>query len=442
MRILMIDPSFRHQGKLLKFRRIGYFPLTLPRLAACLPSGHEVTLIHEKAEEVDVSRPFDLVFFTTMGSNLTRAEELAASFRGRGVRTVVGGFSARPFLERCRERFDAVVLGDGEDLLPTIVADAEAGRLGERPGRVYENLAPSIEHLPVPRYDLVPREIVGDIVPLEASRGCPNHCDFCAVTTLYGPAFRKRDADEVLRDFRAARERFGRRMYYFTDPNFTADMAHAKDIIRGFVGQGVAWLASVDIRALEDEEFLALARTSGCFSLQIGFETLSAKELHSVGKGFAATRDYGALIKRAQSFGIPIVALLMVGFDTDTPAVFKDLRRFLERHRVPLAVTHPVIPIPGTALHAKLAAEGRLLKMEPEECDGLHLHFQPRHFPGNDLIERYWRFSEELFSLRSIVRRFLWSGVLKNPLAYLILGITNLMAGRVARRRLPPGMYD
>lgn len=442
MRVLMIDPSFRHQGHLLKFRRIGYFPLTLPRLAACLPPGVEVTLIHEKAQEVDTTQSWDLVLFTTMGSNLARAEELSAVFRANGARTVVGGFSVRPFLGRCREHFDAVVLGDGEGLLPLIIADAEAGRLGERPGRVYENLAPPIDHLPVPRYDLVPREIVGEIVPLEASRGCPNCCDFCAVTTLYGPAYRQRNPAEVLRDLNAARTRFGRRMYFFTDPNFTADMAHAKEIIRGLVGQGIAWLASVDIRALEDDEFLRLARDSGCFSLQIGFETLSATELHGVKKGFAAKRDYGALIRRAQSFGIPIVALLMVGFDTDTPATFRELRRFLERHRVPLAVTHPLIPIPGTPLHAKLAQEARLLPIEPEDCDGLHLHFIPRNFGVGELIERYWKFSEGLFSLRSIVRRFLWPGILKNPLAYLVLAITNVLAGRVARRRLPPGMYD
>ncbi|RCK75967.1 MAG: BchE/P-methylase family protein [Candidatus Ozemobacter sibiricus] len=440
MRVALIDPSFIHQGRLLKLKRVGYFPLTMPRLAACFPPETQLTLIYEKCQEVDVDVPYDLVLFTTMGPNLVRAEELAARFRQRGIPTVVGGYSVPPFLERCQAHFDAVVVGDGEAIIPRLLSDLAAGRRQ----RVYTDLAPSLERLPPPRFDLVPAGVMGDVAPVEASRGCPNACTFCAVTALYGARARRVPVADVLRDARQARRELGRRLIYFTDPNFAADMAHAKEILRGLIAAdlGLGWLASVDLRALADEEFLRLARASGCFTLQVGLETLEHQNLHAVNKSFAARLDQTAAVRRARAHGIPVVALMMLGFDADTPATFRQVQSFLEREKIPLAVLHPVVPIPGTPLHARLAAEGRLLPIDPADADGLHLHFRPRHFTPERFFDAYWRLNRRLLSGRSIARRFLHAGWLRNPLAYLILLVTSFLARSVVDRRLPMGMYE
>ncbi|NLI77262.1 MAG: B12-binding domain-containing radical SAM protein [Candidatus Riflebacteria bacterium] len=441
MHVALVDPTFRHQGRLLKLRRVGYFPLTLPRLAACFPAGTKITLVYEKCQEIDTQAPYDLVLFTTMGSNLVRAEELSAVFRQRGIPTVVGGYSVAPFLDRCRRNFDAVALGDGEEIIPRLLADLAGGRLAS----VYQGVTADLTRLPPPRFDLVPPGVMGDIAPVETSRGCPNACDFCAVTAFYGGRQHRADVPTVLRDVRAVRETLGRRLVYFTDPNFAADMEHAKAVLRGLqaLDAGVGWLASVDIRALQDEEFLRLARASGCFSLQVGFETLHPEQLRAVNKGFAARADYGEAIGRARAHGVPVVALMMLGFDTDTPATFGQVLRFLETSRLPLAVLHPVIPIPGTPLYDRLAREGRLTGLDPAETDGLHLHFVPRHFAPDAFLEGFWRLNRRLFGLRSVVRRFLHPDTFRNPLAYALLLFTNLfLAGPLVRRRLPLGMYE
>ncbi|HNV69548.1 MAG TPA: hypothetical protein PKO06_07630, partial [Candidatus Ozemobacteraceae bacterium] len=121
---------------------------------------------------------------------------------------------------------------------------------------------------------------------------------------------------------------------------------------------------------------------------------------------------------------------------------FPALRRFLEKNRIPLAVAHPVIPIPGTPLYDRLKSENRLFDVTPDLCDGLHVLYQPKHFTPEALTEAYWKFAAGLLSWRSIVRRFLWPGVLKNPLAWLVLLLSNLFSRDVVRRRLPPGMYQ
>jgi len=50
MKIALVDPSYYLAGQLIQLRRIGYFPATLPVLAAALPPGHEVSLHYEKCQ--------------------------------------------------------------------------------------------------------------------------------------------------------------------------------------------------------------------------------------------------------------------------------------------------------------------------------------------------------------------------------------------------------
>ncbi len=440
MHVAMIDPTVWHQGRLLKLARIGYFPLTLPRLAALVPPEHRVTVLHEKCEEVDAEAiNCDVAMFTTMGSNIVRAEELSAVFRRRGIPTVIGGYWASSFLDRCRENFDAVVLGDGEGLMPRLLDDVRQQRLQ----KVYENLAPSLADLPLPRYDLVPSRMIGDIIPVEASRGCPNACGFCAVSSVYGSVHRKRPVDHVVREIEAATRAWGRSLIYFTDPNFAADARFAKEILHRLVGRGVRWLASVDVRAVADREFLQLARASGCFCLQVGLETVSPASLGEVNKEFTARVDFSKLLAGARAEGIPIVALLMFGFDNDTAATFRRTLAFLEREKVPMAVTHIMAPIPGTPVYERLGREGRLLSTPLRDADGLHLFHQPLRMSADEFMREYWRFNERAASLRSLARRFLHRDVWRNPIAYLIMLATNLfLVRKVIQRRLPMGMYE
>jgi radical SAM superfamily enzyme YgiQ (UPF0313 family) len=439
MKVLLIDPTFYHEGGLYKTRRIGYFPLTLARLAACFPRDVDVALIYEKTREVPVTAAVDLVFFSVMGANLRRAIELSAEFRRCGVKTVIGGMSILGFSDLCREHFDVVAVGDAEGIIPELLEDFRRG--GLKPD--YESLCCPIASLPRPRFDLVPPEIVGSTIPIETSRGCCNGCRYCAITAFYRGGFRTRNSDEVLAEVDDLKNRFGMfKLFYFTDPNFTADMAHAKTVLRGLIGRKIAWLASADIKCLQDEEFLRLAAQSGCVNLQIGIETLFGKELAGANKTFASEADYAACLTRANLFGIPITALLMIGWDSDTPAALAELQRFLRAHHVALAVTHPIQPIPGTPLFHKWEAESRLLPVSLDALNGLEILFRPAHFTPEGLKKAYWRFNERFFATRSIVRRFFSPHILRNPLGYGLMLATNFFARDIVEKRLPAGMYE
>lgn len=439
MKIALVDPTYRLSGELVKLRSVGYPPLTLPALAAALPPGHEVRLFHEKCEEVPLEEPFDLVFFTTMGPNLIRAAELSAAFRASGARTVIGGWTAMAYADRFQDDFDTIVFGEAEGVLERIVEDAAAGRLEAS----YEDYLPDLSQLRTPRYDLVEPRLWGPITPIESSRGCANGCSFCAVTRYTMRRRRTIPAERVLESIETARRHFGHSTFYFTDPNFGVHREHALDLMERLVPLGIRWLASVDVRTLEDDEFLDLARKSGCFTLQVGFESLVPEKLDASSKGFAVPDRYPEMIARCHRRGIPLTALMMVGFDEDTPESFQAILSFLERNRIPLLVLHVMTPVRGTPLWDRVVAEGRLLEDPLEGGDGIHLFVQPKRMTVEDFEREFWHLVDAAFSLPSMIRRTFHRDFLRNPIAWILLFLTALLRTRPAlRRRWPPGMYE
>jgi radical SAM superfamily enzyme YgiQ (UPF0313 family) len=439
MRFAFIDPSYYYKGELIRLKRVGYPALTLPALAALVPLEHEVFLYYEKCEPLPLEEDFDLVFFATMGCNLVRAEEISAHFRGRGIPTAVGGWTTFPYAERCQEHFDVVVLGEGEGVVEEILVDLAAGSL--KP--CYENYHPDLSLVPVPRYELVNPKVRGPIIPVESSRGCANNCSFCAVSAFTKRSFRAIPVSRVLANIDHAREVYGQDFFYFTDPNFGSDRAHSLALMQALVSRKIHWLASVDIRVTEDEEFLDLARESGCFTLQVGFESVDPKNLEASHKGFVARYDYGEAVTRALDHGIPLTALMMVGFDSDTEATFPAILEFLETNHIPLVVLHVMTPIPRTALYQRIVSEGRLLREPLEEGDGLQLFIQPKHMSVERFEACFQELLQQAFSLRSLFKRYFYRGFFKAVRSHIILLLTNLFSTRRALARgYPPGMYE
>ena len=63
--------------------------------------------------------------------------------------------------------------------------------------------------------------------PVVASRGCPNGCEFCSVTRIYGQRVRKIPVSQVL-----AQVRRPEAIIAFLDDNLTADREYALELRR------------------------------------------------------------------------------------------------------------------------------------------------------------------------------------------------------------------
>src|SRR4030081_1310480 len=129
-----------------------------------------------------------------------RAYELADWYRARGSKVVLGGLHVLSCPDECAPHADALALGDGVQLWPRIVADAEAGRLQPRYAATYES---DYRDDPAPRRSLLPRKSFLTTSSLIATRGCHNRCGFCYLATedLHMP-YLVRDVEQVVAEFR------------------------------------------------------------------------------------------------------------------------------------------------------------------------------------------------------------------------------------------------
>ena len=105
-------------------------PLALAILAALTPKTHTIRAIDERLEAVPFAEPADLVAISVSTFSATRAYEIAANYRHRGVPVVMGGFHPTLQPEEALKHSDAVAMGDAEGSWSQVLGDAAAGSLG------------------------------------------------------------------------------------------------------------------------------------------------------------------------------------------------------------------------------------------------------------------------------------------------------------------------
>lgn len=396
-------------------RNDPFMPLSLPLLAATAP-GHDYALVDLLWDQrVDTAAEVDLVGISMRLTGETRAYEIADAFRRRGVKVVIGGPQASAVPLRARQHADAVAVGEGEPLWPVIVADAERGGLKDfyvcspvpfeapSPWSVHQvDGHPDLAGLPVPLRALYRRRYRFDTV--FAVRGCPIDCDFCAVPSLYGRRFRTRPADEVVAEIDTFRN-----YYYLLDDTVFGKPAtydYYLDLYARIAGlkKRRFWCGQGNLDAASDEkgrEVIRAAVRAGLLYVMVGMESISPATL----AGSGAIRKMGVRggedplermaenVRWLQDQGLVVSGWFVVGYETDTLATWDATLRFCKDHHV-IPVISPVKALPGTRLHARLAAQGRL-------DDTRFLNLRHPAMNDADVLAAWKRVAREGFSLRA-----------------------------------------
>lgn len=402
-RILLVAPTaLDARGQPIRQRRIYLPGLTLPMLAAATPAGYEIRLVSEAVHEIPYDEPWDLVGITTMGSGIVGSWRIAERFRERGAKVVLGGIGATLLgPDECRERADAVVVGEADELWPRVVEDFAAGR----PEPVYHpERLPHLDALPVPRYDLLDRAKLGYWLPVQAARGCPFTCDYCSVTSFFGHRYRKRPVEQVVRDVRAAKA-LGVRRIALIDDNIGVDWDYCAELWEALVPEKITWMSQCSLHIAKQPALLRLARRSGCVLLSIGIESMVPASLARHGKHFNDPAQYGAWVETIRAHGIEVSTEMIVGLEGDDAGVFERTYQFIMQNRIPLPRIHILTPIPGTPLYARLQREGRMLSRDFARYTGGRAVFRPTSIEPETLEREYWRLYHRLFSLRAILHR-------------------------------------
>ena len=323
-----------------------YPPMGLVSVASTVQRHFETALFdqfvdgHTDKQIVDAVDAFQpgIVGVSCTSLNIGRSSAIARELRRRAPgRVVVAGGVHPSLLPRATASsgaFDAVVAGEGEDLLLKVCTRLEqTGRLEEiGPGLWLSGLRKcgvamlddlssiSIDRSLIDGKDYEERGSLvgqGPCKTVQQSRGCPSACRFCSKPD-HARRYRLRPIERVLNELDLLKERYSVRSVVFREDNFTAVPERVRELCRAIVerhGDSIEWecesRVDLDPRLLED-----MAR-AGCRGVWSGVETTSLRWQEWLGKT-CVPQTTETFYKACHGLGIRTGALFMCGFPGQT----------------------------------------------------------------------------------------------------------------------------
>jgi len=375
--------------------------LALTAVAAATPANWEVQYWDENLlQGPPPLNPMPQVVGITVHLTFARrAFALAAWYRARGAKVVLGGLHVVSCPDECAPHADALAIGEGVAVWPQILADAEAGEL--RPV-YYADFRRPFRLDPPPRREIVDRASFLTTASLIATRGCHNRCGFCYLSTdgLHQP-YQMRDPAHVAEELSRSNQPYG----VFLDNNLGSRPEYLRQLCRALQPLEKIWSAAVTIDVTEDPTVVRDMALAGCTGVFIGFESLTDQNLADAHKKTPRAVDYARRIRIFHDHGIQVNGSFVLGFDHDRSDCFTNLCDWIETNRLECATFHILTPYPGTPLFRQLEAEGRLLHKNWDLYNTGHVVFRPRWMSAEELTAGYAWCYRRLFSSLSIWKR-------------------------------------
>ncbi|MFZ5989312.1 MAG: B12-binding domain-containing radical SAM protein [Bacillota bacterium] len=416
-------------------------PVTGVHLAALTPSHHEIRLIHQQVQKVDINSDADVVALSFFTGFASEAYSLALQFKKKNKVVIAGGPHVTYCQEEALDYFDAIMAGESEAIWGQVLEDIENNRLKRiYIGEPLENFDTEIS----PRYDLLPNKYFIKKV-IQATRGCPYNCTFCSVPTL-NPGFRKRPIETVLRDicYDNFTHWWQRKVVWFWDDNLTIDRKYIKELLTRMIPLKKWWLTQASMDIANDDELLDLMKKSGCIGVFFGIETFGMESLLDANKLQNEVNNYKKAIKKIHGKGISVMAGFITGFDHDTPESFSRFVDILYEIGVDVPFISVLTPYKGTKLYHTLQFDHRILKSKGwDYYNGYNVTFMPKNMSPEELLEHHRTIWMKAFSLKHSIRRIIRSlFTLSTGAALLSLFMNGFYCLKRIRSNMPINMEE
>jgi len=409
--LLLINPANKSGSGFIVNKDTRYQPLSLGIIAALTPPGWKVKIIDENFRDFRFYEA-DFVGFTAFSSTVSRAYELAAIYREKGIKTVIGGIHASMCPDEASRFVDSVVIGEAESIWPKVIADFESGSLQ----RIYKGALTDLIKSPKPRRELFhPGYIFASI---QTTRGCPMNCDFCSVTAFNGSHYRYRPIDEVMDEM----AEIPQRNIFILDDNIVGNtpkaQARAIELFKAMTSRGFKkeWIGQASLNVADNEEVLKYAAASGCRMLFIGIESEQEDQLSGSNKRLnlkMGVNSYDRVFKKMHKYGIAVIAGFIFGWENDTRERIDHRVQFTRHCHADSIQSTLLTPLPGTRLFERMKNEGKLV-LDNFPADWQHygyesLVFRPDTMERQELQDYIFRAFERVYEPSFLKRRMLKS---------------------------------
>ncbi|NCN04802.1 MAG: B12-binding domain-containing radical SAM protein [Spirochaetales bacterium] len=392
----------------------------LPTVAGLTPDRHIVSICDENYETIDFSAPVDLVGLTGMTQQAPRAYEIADEFRRRGVYVAMGGIHATVLPVEALEHVDTVLTGEAENTWPQFLADFEGGKpLHRYDQKNYPDI--NLSTIPLPRYDLVAANNY-PVVWVQATRGCPLDCDFCAATRIYGAAYRHKDADQVAREIVEVKKIWKHAQVGFADDNMFVNKKWVHNLLDQFEDIPFTWYAQSDISLAEHPDLLTRLHRNGLRILFVGFESVNHENLATINQNQWKARRlerYPESIAAIQGAGIGVYGSFIVGMEEDTTTVFDEIADFSNANSIMGTQVTILTPFPGSVLRNRLEEARRIVSSDWRLYTAWNCVITHPHLSAQEMEEGLLRIYRSVYSEEQLRSR---AAYFKNAFRQLVGG--------------------
>ncbi len=386
MKVALLNPPWTFEGSIYFGCREPHLPLELGYCRQMLEvGGHTVLMLDghlmgqsyaEMASAVADFAP-DMTVVTTAPSylfwrcappELRVPREMLDALAGRGGMTVAVGphGSATPAATLAKLGVGCVVLGECEEVVAALadggVPGALAGTAVLRDGALVQAGGPQAarftgapalswpaewvarHHHHHHRYD---RPATGLGAEVEASRGCPYHCSFCAKID-FRDAYRRRDLVPLLAEIDGLRAQ-GVEYLYFIDEIFLPNRA----LLEALVGRGLEFGIQTRID-LWKPDMIALLGRAGCVSIEAGVESLTEDGRAALDKKCKLSTDELSDLLILARRHVPFVQANLIEVPSDDDAMVEAWRDRLRAENVWANDPVPLYPYPSSPDYRRL----------------------------------------------------------------------------------------
>jgi radical SAM superfamily enzyme YgiQ (UPF0313 family) len=370
--ILMIYPQhtktfwgFENVMKILG-KKAAYPPLGILTISSMLPGHWSKKLVDLNTEALSSSDIAwaDFVFISAMIVQKESALKVIERVRQSGKPIVAGG----PLFTTGSEDFpfiDHLFLGEAENTLKDFINDVEKNTLK----RIYQAVDfPDLGSVPVPDWSLI-NPAKYHSMSLQYSRGCPFNCEFCDIVILNGRNPRTKTKEQVIAELDALYKMGWHEGVFFVDDNLIGNKNKLKTEILPAI---IEWQKTrkypftlntqVSINLTDDEEMIRLMVDAGFTTVFIGIETPDEASLEECSKFQNQNRNLVSGVKKLQNFGLEVQGGFIVGFDSDTPAIFQKQIEFIQKSGIVTAMVGLLTALPKTRLHKRLEENKRIVR--------------------------------------------------------------------------------
>jgi radical SAM superfamily enzyme YgiQ (UPF0313 family) len=262
--------------------------------------------------------------------------------------------------------FDAIAIGDGEDIMPALVDTVDrGGDLRKVPGLalqrngelVFTGHAPTrsnLDELPMPARHLIDEyadhyyiNFRKPLALMETARGCPFKCNFCSVWKFHESTFREKSPERVVRELAEIRAP----NIFVTDDIFWMNVKRGREMAQQIKASGIRKFFTVQTRTdiiCKFPELIEMWKDCGDLAIFLGVESVTDEGLEKVNKSNTAAKNERA-IEILKELGVGFTCNFIVDPAWDHED-FARLRDWIDRMGAYNSGFSVLTPLPGTDL--------------------------------------------------------------------------------------------